>query len=231
MESKENNSKKSILIPVFDICNLPPMDKVVALANKTHMDIHIAGFVSSVTEPGKLMEQTIRLTRILRVMLHRLRGKVKTVTSKIYTTTKKSKVCQLVEDEKIKVIVSQKIDRKLLGNKDLSSIMFLQLTKSRINKNNDTLIIRDGQCNNLEEIKEVMAFFGDHINYIQDQVIESSHKKKDISSLRSRVTVKDIKEIIKKRKTECVAVKKDIIEDKQASIELLNQNEASVLLY
>lgn len=226
MERK--NTNKSILIPVFDICNIPPLDKVVGIANNSNMNIHIAAFIHSGNEPGKLMEQTIRLTRVLKVVLHRLKGKVKSVTSKIYTTTRDSEMGKMMQDKKVKIIVSQKISSKLLTMANMDNILLLQLTKSRMNKDNDILIVHDKMEKNLDDVMEVIQYFGKNINHIYDKAIDSKDEKIKISSLNRKISINEVRDMIRKHKTECIALNKNLLKE---DTEILEQNEASVLLY
>lgn len=220
MENREKEN--SILIPVFDICNIPPLEKIASIANKNRLRVHIAGFIPSGKEPGKLMEQTIRLTRILKVVLHRLKRRVKSVSSKIYINTRVSKIKHLIEDQHVRLIVSKKIDDKFLHIEELKNIMFLQLSKT--NSKNDyseakPLVIHNGNNRKLHDAEDVLSQFCPLMEI------------KKHSEIKGKVPLsKDLMEMVRQQGIQYLAIDRRFLNEKNTR-NILHQEKSAVLIY
>lgn len=144
------DSNPTLLVPIYDICQIPPLEKVAQIARMGHFNIHIAGFIRGRQKPGRMIEQSMRLLRIMRVIVHRLKKKVKKVTSKIYPDDDGADLRKNLGIDSLRLVVTKKINKELIDLKRQDhDLCLLQVDKKNpvvkkdLNKDYDVKCILD----------------------------------------------------------------------------------------
>lgn len=236
----KNVEEKSILIPVSEEHKLPSLEKIITLAKKVNLKVHLAGFISPSKELSTMISQTVKLTQLINSIAKVLKKKLAKVTSKIYGAPFKKKINSVVEKEKILLIASSNISDGYINLRRISKdVMVLQLAASDFKEESqDILLMHQVKQDNIKAITDISRLFGDRLYVVQQlnnravQDLTKSFGLPKPSGLDRQAKPAEVNEWILKHKTGLIALNKaEVNNDGKQVMEVLKNQKTPVLLY